>query len=287
MRGFLFDMIRIGDFNELKTVRSTSVGVFLEDQEGTEILLPNKYVPNGIKLGDLLKVFCYLDHEERPIATTLHPKIIRDGFAFLFVAQINRIGAFMDWGLEKQLLAPYSEQLKPMNEGQGYLVHCYLDKDTFRLVATSKVEKYLKKEGHSFQKNDEVSLLAYRKTNIGWEVIINQAFKGLLFFNDIFREIRSGDRLKGYIKNVREDGKIDVSLQPSGVVALESSALRIVDFLKENGGKTTLNDKSTPEEIKEQLQMSKKAFKKGVGILYKQRKISLSEQGIQLTDKTF
>ena len=278
-------MIRIGDYNTLKVARSTSVGVFLDDGEGTEILLPNKYVPIEIQLGQSLEVFCYLDHEERPIATTLRPLIIRDQFAFLSVAQVNKMGAFLDWGLEKQLMVPFREQRVRLEEGKSYVVCCFLDEQSFRLVASTKLDKFLGKKQAEYKEGDKVSLLINRETKLGWEVIIDHAHKGLLFFSDVFKEVRIGDTQLGYIKTIREDGKLDVSLEPIGLGILDSAATRILKELEANDGFLSLHDKSSPDEIKQILQMSKKSFKKGVGVLYKQRKILLLSNGITLKTK--
>ena len=277
-------MIRIGDFNTLKAVRSTSVGIFLSDDEGTEILLPNKYVPKDIVLNESLKVFCYLDHEERPVATTLRPLVARDEFAFLKVAQTNKIGAFLDWGLEKQLFVPFKEQKVRMEEGKSYVIHCFLDELSFRLMASAKIDKFIQSEQSSYNENDKVELLVSRKTNLGWEVVINNAHKGLLFFNDVFKDVKIGDKHIGYIKNVRKDGKIDVTLSPTGIEVLDVSANHLLQTLEANGGFLPLNDTSAPQEIRDTLQMSKKSFKKGVGVLYKARKIELLDSGIRLKD---
>ncbi len=274
-------MIKIGDYNTLRVVRSTSVGIFLEDDQGTEILLPNKYVPNDIRLNQSLEVFCYLDHEERPIATTLKPLVIRDQFAYLEVAQVNKVGAFLDWGLEKQLFVPFKEQKTRMEEGKSYVVHCFLDEESFRLVASTKIDKFFKREWIDYKVNEQVNLLIYRKTDLGWEVIIDNTSKGLLFFSDVFKDISVGDNRAGYIKTIREDGKIDVSLEPIGLKALDASAHRILEELNKRDGFLPLHDKSSPDEIKQVLQMSKKSFKKGVGVLYKQRKIQLLPNGIK------
>ena len=269
----------------MKVARSTSVGVFLDDGEGTEILLPNKYVPTEIQLGQSLEVFCYLDHEERPIATTLRPLIIRDQFAFLSVAQVNKMGAFLDWGLEKQLMVPFREQRVRLEEGKSYVVCCFLDEQSFRLVASTKLDKFLGKKQAEYKEGDKVSLLINRETKLGWEVIIDHAHKGLLFFSDVFKEVRIGDTQLGYIKTIREDGKLDVSLEPIGLGILDSAATRILKELEANDGFLSLHDKSSPDEIKQILQMSKKSFKKGVGVLYKQRKILLLSNGITLKTK--
>ncbi len=275
-------MIELGNYNKLNVIRSTSVGVFLGDNEGTEVLLPNKYVPEDIQLDMELEVFCYLDHNERPIATTLRPKIVRNGFAFLEVAQVSEHGAFMDWGLEKHLLVPFREQAVQMEAGKSYVVHCYLDEKSFRLTGSSRINKFLSNEDAAYEANTEVDLLVSRKTPLGWEVIINNKHKGLVFASDVFVPIAVGTQVKGYIKNFREDKKIDVSLQPIGAKMLEPTAKLILQKLTDSNGFLPLHDKSAPEEIRNVLQLSKKAFKKGIGVLYKERKIALEEDGIRL-----
>ncbi|KAB7531733.1 GntR family transcriptional regulator [Flagellimonas olearia] len=275
-------MIQLGNYNTLQVLRSTSVGLFLGDDEGTEILLPNKYVPEDFKIDMDMEVFCYLDNNERPVATTLKPLIIRNGFAFLEVVEVGEFGAFMDWGVEKHLLVPFKEQTVRMEEGRKYVVHCYLDEKTFRLTGSSKVDKFLSNVEVAYGVNDEVDLLVYRRTPLGWEVIVDERHKGLIFESDVFRPIAIGDALKGYIKNVREDKKIDLSLQPIGAKMLEPTAKMIYDKLVESDGFLPLHDKSSPEEIQQIMRMSKKAFKKGIGILYRQRKINLQEDGIYL-----
>lgn len=274
-------MIRIGDYNELEVIRSTSVGVFLSDQEGTEILLPNKYVPDGVQLKQELRVFCYLDHEERPIATTLKPKVKRGGYAYLQVADVNRNGAFLDWGLEKQLFVPFREQYVKMEIGKKYIVHCFLDEQSFRLAGSSKIDKFLKGD-HDFKVNDAVHLLASRKTQLGWEVVVENKAKGLLFFSDVHKSVEIGASLQGYIKKVRADSKLDITLEPIGVKGLDAAASQILKELESRQGFLPLHDKSSPEQIKTVLQLSKKAFKKGVGTLYRQKKIVLLPDGIRL-----
>ncbi|TMU56288.1 S1 RNA-binding domain-containing protein [Flagellimonas algicola] len=275
-------MIALGNYNTLKVLRSTRIGLFLGDEEGTEVLLPNKYVPEDFEIDMELKVFCYLDSSERPIATTLEPYIIRDGFAYLKVVQVGSYGAFLDWGLEKHLLVPFREQAVRMEEGKSYIVHCYLDEVTFRLTGSGRLNKFLSNEGFDLKPNTKVSLLVSRKTPLGWEVVIEDKYKGLVFESDVFKPIAIGDRLKGYIKSVRPDNKIDVSLQPLGAKMLEPTANLILDKLKENQGFLQLHDKSSPEEIKTELHLSKKAFKKAIGTLYKERKIAIKDDGIYL-----
>jgi predicted RNA-binding protein (virulence factor B family) len=275
-------MIQLGNYNTLEILRSTSVGLFLGDDEGTEILLPNKYVPDPIEIGQKLTVFCYLDSSERPVSTTLEPYIIRDKFAFLEVAEMSAYGAFMDWGLEKHLLVPFREQRLKMEQGKKYVVHCYLDEQSFRLTASNKLDKFLDNDNITKQLNDEVSLLISRKTDLGWEAIVDNKHKGLLFFNDVFKELHIGDSLIGYIKNIRTDKKIDLSLVPIGQKMLEPIAEFILEKIKAEDGFLGLHDKSSPEEIREKLQLSKKSFKKGVGTLYRERKITIETNGIRL-----
>ena len=273
-------MIELGNYNELEVLRDTSVGLFLGSKTGTEILLPNKYVPKSIEIGDQLWVFCYLDHEERPIATTLKPTVIRNKFGFLQVVEVNKIGAFMDWGLEKHLLVPFSEQRDKMKEGQWYVVHCYMDDISFRLVASNKIDKFLNNENLKVREREEVDLLFTRLTDLGWEVIINDVHKGLVYSNEIFKGVAVGDRTIGYVKNIRPDNKLDISLQAIGEKVLEPAANAIYERLKSHGGFLPLHDKSDPLQIKQELQMSKKTFKEGIGTLYKARKIEIKEDGI-------
>ncbi|AWX45922.1 Conserved virulence factor [Flagellimonas maritima] len=275
-------MIELGNYNTLKVLRSTSVGLFLGDDEDTEILLPNKYVPENFQIDDDLRVFCYLDSSERPVATTLEPLIVRNGFAFLKVVEVGPYGAFLDWGLEKNLLVPFREQAVEMEEGKKYIVHCYLDEETFRLTGSSRIKRFLSNENFDIDLNSEVNLLVSRKTPLGWEAIIENKYKGLIFESDVFKSIAVGNELKGYIKNVRPDHKIDISLQPIGAKMLEPTAKLIFEKLKEQNGFLALHDKSSPEAIKNGLQLSKKSFKKAIGTLYKERKIAIKDDGIYL-----
>ncbi|WP_420601398.1 S1 RNA-binding domain-containing protein [Flagellimonas sp.] len=275
-------MIELGNYNTLKVLRSTSVGLFLGDGDGTEVLLPNKYVPEDFEIDADLEVFCYLDNNERPIATTLKPDIVRNSFAYLRVVEVGSYGAFLDWGLEKHLLVPFREQANKMEDGKKYVVHCYLDEETFRLTGSSRLNRFLSNEGFDLQVNNEVNLLVSRRTPLGWEVIIEDKYKGLVFESDVFKPIAIGDQLRGYIKSIRPDNKIDVSLQPIGIQMLEPTAEMIFKKLQQNGGYLALHDKSSPEEIKAQLHLSKKSFKKAIGALYKERKINIKEDGIYL-----
>lgn len=275
-------MIALGQFNKLEILRHTSVGLFLGDDTHSGILLPNKYVPEHYTIGEEITVFCYLDHDERPVATTLEPHIIVGEFQLLKVVEVNEFGAFLDWGLEKHLLVPFSEQRSKMQEGQWYVVHCYLDERSNRLVASNKIDKFLSNDELTVRVRENVELVVTRQTDLGWEVIVNNRHKGLVYFNEVFKKLAVGDVVAGCIKAIRRDNKIDVSLQPLGQKILEPAANKIYDTMLAHKGFLALNDKSDPETIKKELQMSKKTFKKGIGTLYKERKIEIKDDGIYI-----
>ncbi len=274
-------MIQIGDYNTLRILRDTKVGLYLGD-ENEAILLPKKYVPKDFFIGDDITVFVYLDHEERPVATTLKPYIKLNEFAHLKVNYINKFGAFLDWGLEKDLFVPFKEQARPMEEGKRYLVYMFIDEKTNRLVASSKTNQFLSNENLVLQRNEEVDILISHITDAGINVIINQKHKGLAYKNEVYDDVKPGMKTKGYIKTIRPDGKIDVLLRKIGVEAIEPSSQIILDELKANRGFLRLTDNSHPEDIKTVLKMSKKNFKKAVGNLYKQQLIEIKEDGIYL-----
>lgn len=274
-------MIAIGQYNTLKIDRSTNVGLFLT-KEDKDILLPNKYVPKEYTIGDEITVFVYLDHEERPVATTLEPYIKLNEFGWLRVNYINEFGAFLDWGLEKDLFVPFKEQARPMEQGKRYLVYMYADERTNRLVASSKTNQFLSNDEVNLEKNEEVDLIISHITDLGINVIINEKHKGLVYKDETFVEVKPGQRCKGYIKNVRPDGKIDVSFQKLGYDAVEFNAQKILNELQSSRGFLRLNDNSHPEDIKTVLQMSKKTFKKAIGLLYKEKLIEIKDDGIYL-----
>ncbi len=275
-------MIELGRVNNLEILRDTSVGLFLGDEDGNDVLLPNKYVPTSYEIGEKIKVFCYLDYDERPVATTLEPDIMLGEFRLLQVAEVNEFGAFMEWGLEKHLLVPFREQRVKMKEGQWYVVHCYLDERSGRLVASNKLDKFLSNENLDLKEWEQVDLVVTRQTDLGWEVIVNERHKGLVYFNEVFKPINIGDIIPGCIKTIRKDNKLDISLQPLGAKVLEPAANKIFEVLKAKGGFLAVHDKSAPEEIRDIFQMSKKTFKKGLGTLYKDRKIKIESDGITL-----
>lgn len=278
-------MIELGHYNDLEIIRETPQGLYLEDKEGNEVLLPNKYVPESFQIWQTLRVFVYLDHEERLTATILAPFITRNQFAFLRCEMVTKVGAFMDWGLEKQLFVPFKEQARPMQEGSWYIIYMYLDEKTNRLVGSSKTKKFLDNSTVTLNKFDEVKVLVTHITEKGANVIVNGKHEGLIYKEDIFEDIRTGDRFEAFVKKIRPDNKIDIVLQQEGYRSIEPNAQFIYEELQAAGGFLPLHDKSDPETIKNQLGMSKKSFKKAIGTLYKDQKIVIEEDGVHLADK--
>ena len=275
-------MLTLGTFHTLRIDRTTLVGLFLTDEKD-DVLLPIKYVPKKFEMNDMIEVFIYLDHEERPVATTLKPYITLGDYAFLRVNYTNEYGAFLDWGLEKDLFVPFQEQARPMEQGKRYMVHMYLDEKTNRLVGSSKINQFLSKEPLHLESGAEVDLIISHITDLGINVIVNGTHKGLVYKNEVYTDsIRPGDKTKGYIKIIRPDGKIDITFNRIGVEAIEENAQVILDELKASRGFLRLNDNSSPDDIKTILKMSKKTFKKAVGTLYKQKLIEIKDDGIHL-----
>ena len=275
-------MIEIGRSNKLKILRQTSVGLYLGDESGEEVLLPNKYCPKKFELEDKIEVFIYVDFEERKIATNLKPKILLNEFELLQVTAVTNVGIFLDWGLEKDLLVPFRERRQKMQEGKWYIVYLAVDRETDRLYASNIIEKYLQNEVLTVEPGEEVALLVYKKTDLGFSVIVNNKHKGLIFRNEIFREVSIGEQINGFVKNIREDNKLDISIQPIGYRNFNDfNSEIIIQKLAENEGFLPVTDKSSPEEIYKQFGMSKKAFKKSIGALYKQRKITIFSEGIK------
>lgn len=275
-------MIEIGKYNTLNIVRLVPPGAILVDEEENEVLLPNKHVPEGAKEDDELDVFVYTDSEDRIVATTLTPKVMRNEFACLEVKDVNNIGAFLDMGLEKDLLVPFSEQQKNMRPGQWHMVYVYLDQITKRLAGSAKTHYYIESENITLENNQEVDLIIGETTPLGTSVIVDNKYQGLIYENEVFQELLKGDKMKGFVKEVREDGKIDITLRKTGLDQLEDGAAIIMDRLKMNNGKLAIHDKSAPEEIQMMLQMSKKNFKRSLGILYKQKLVKLNPDSIEL-----
>lgn len=274
--------IKLGKFNQLEVVKRVDFGIYLDGGEEGEVLLPTRYVPEDCAVGDILNVFLYLDMEERLIATTLVPYVQVGEFAYLEVAWVNQYGAFLNWGLMKDLFVPFREQKMKMQVGRKYMIHAHLDDESYRIVASAKVERYLSKEKPEYAAGDEVDILVWQKTDLGFKAIIDNKYSGLLYENEIFTPLSAGMQLKAYVKQVREDGKVDLMLQKPGFAKVGDFSKTLLDYLREQGGRIALTDKSPAEEIYEVFGVSKKTFKKGVGDLYKKRLISLQDDAIVL-----
>lgn len=274
--------IELGKHNTLKVVKEVDFGMYLDGGEEGEILLPARYVPEDCQLGDELPVFIYLDNEERLVATTLTPLVEIGQFACLEVAWVNQYGAFLNWGLMKDLFVPFREQKMKMQVGKSYVVYAYLDDESYRIVASAKVDRYLSKEIATYEAGQEVNVLIWQKTDLGFKAIIENKHSGLLYDSEIFQPLRTGMTVKAYVKQVREDGKIDLILQKTGKDKVDDFSTTLLEHIRENGGKTSFNDKSPAEEIYDAFGVSKKTFKKAVGDLYKKHLILLQDDGIVL-----
>lgn len=274
--------IELGKFNQLEVVKEVDFGMYLDGGEEGEILLPTRYVPEDCEIGDFLNVFLYLDIDERLIATTLTPLVQVGQFACLEVAWVNQFGAFLNWGLMKDLFVPFREQKMKMQVGRSYVVHAHIDEESYRIVASAKVERYLSKEFPEYAPEEEVDILIWQKTDLGFKAIIDNKYSGLLYENEIFRTLETGMRMKAYVKQVREDGKVDLILQKPGFEKIDDFAKTLLDHIKEHDGRIDLTDKSPADDIYDTFGVSKKTFKKGVGDLYKKRLIALHEDGITL-----
>jgi predicted RNA-binding protein (virulence factor B family) len=274
--------MELGQINTLEILRETDHGIYLIDADDNEVLLPNRYVPESFKIWDKIDVFVYLDNEERPVASTDFPYVKKGEFALLRCNQVTNFGAFLDWGLVKELFCPFKEQAFPMKPGGWYFVYCYLDEKTERLVASSKTNRFLDNKNLTVAQFEEVDLIVSHPSDIGWNVIVNQKHAGLVYKDKVFKDISVGDQLKGIVKKIRPGNKLDITLEKIGYRNIEPNAERILQELKDNSGYITLTDKSEPEAIKAQLQMSKKSFKKAVGSLYKNRQIDIKADGIYL-----
>lgn len=276
--------IKLGEFNQLEIVKEVDFGLYLDGGDAGEILLPSRYVPAEAKLGDWLNVFLYLDNEERLIATTLTPLVQVGEFAYLEVSWINQYGAFLNWGLMKDLFVPFSEQKMKMQVGNKYIIHAHLDDESYRIVASAKVERYLSKEMPLYNPGDEVNILIWQKTDLGFKAIVENKFGALLYDSEIFAELYTGMKMKAYIKQVREDGKIDLILQKPGIGKVKDFSNELLDYIRANNGFIPFTDKSDAGIIYSTFGVSKKTFKKAVGDLYKKRLIQIKDNGLCLVE---
>lgn len=278
-------MIKIGDYSTLEIIKKVDFGMYLDGGPLGEILLPSRYIPENAKVGDEIEVFLYNDSEDRLIATTEKPKAKVGEFALLEVKAVGEYGAFLDWGLMKDLFVPFKEQAVQMQVGKKYLVRVYLDEKTDRIVASSRWHRFLEEKTDTLRENEQVEIKIANKTDLGYKVIINNSFWGVLYENEIFQPLSTGETKKAYIKKIRDDKRIDVILSKPGVEEVEQTKRDVLAKLEAGGGFIPLTDKSTPEAIYQEMKMSKKNFKRAVGNLYKQRLITLEKDGIRLVEK--
>lgn len=286
--------LKIGEYNKLRVLKKAqrpdshsftkeeTFGLYLDGGDDGEILMPQKYVPENIEIGDEINVFVYLDQDERPVATTETPLAKAGEFAYLECSWVNEYGAFLSWGVTKDLFCPFREQKKRMEIGESYIVHVHIDKETYRLVASAKVEHYLSNDKPDYTPGQPVSLLIWQKTELGFKVIINNMHSGLIYENQIYRYLHTGDRVQGYISQVRPDGKIDCRLQQTGIQESKDFAETLLQYLKDHGGHCNLSDKSDAEDIKRCFHVSKKVYKRAIGDLYKRHLIMITPTSISL-----
>lgn len=274
--------VELGRYNTLRVVKEVDFGLYLDGGEEGEILLPRRYVPAGCEPGDMLRVFIYLDNEERLVATTQEPLAQVGEFACLRVAWVNQYGAFLDWGLLKDLFVPFAQQRERMEVGRKYVVYVHVDEESYRIVATAKVERYLSTRPAPYRPGEEVDVMLWRRTDLGYVAIIDNRYEGLVYANEIFRPVEPGLRLLAYVKQVRPDGKIDLSLQRPGGRPEHDFAAVLLEHLRRHGGHIDQHDGSPAGEIYRVFGVSKKVFKRAVGELYRKRLVTLAPDGIDL-----
>ncbi|MCE7994312.1 MAG: GntR family transcriptional regulator [Roseivirga sp.] len=274
-------MIEIGKTQKLKIAREVEFGMYLTDGEN-EVLLPEKYIPFGCEIGDDIEVFVYNDSKNRPVAVTGEPLAKVGDLVSLEVVHVTQVGAFMDIGLEKDLMVPFREQQTKLEEGKRYAVKVLMDFKTNRMIGTTKLTEFMEEGHEGLEEGEEVDIIIWQRTDLGFRVIINQKYEGLIYQNEIFQDVQSGDTRKAFIKKLREDGKIDVALQRQGYTVVRDMSSVVLQKIEESGGVLNLGDKSSPEDIKEQLGMSKKNFKKILGGLYKSGKVEIFNHEVRI-----
>lgn len=279
------EKIQLGAFNRLTIAKEVDFGLYLDGGDEGEILLPRRYVPATYKIGDEIDVFLYLDQDERLVATTEQPLAQVGDFAYLECSWVNEYGAFLNWGLMKDLFCPFREQKKRMEIGSSYIVYVTVDEESYRMMASAKVEHFLSKDKPPYKAGDEVQIIVWQKTDLGFKAIIDNAYAGLIYRDQIFKYVHTGDRMKAYVANVRPDGKIDLTLQHTGRQQTLDFSETLLTYLHEHGGTCDLGDKSDAEEIKARFEVSKKVYKKAIGDLYRRRLITITDGGIHLVEE--
>jgi len=278
-------MIKVGEYNKLTAARMLDHGWYLTDDVENSVLLPMKWVPINIEEGLEIEVFIYRDSEDRLIATTITPLLLAGQFAKVQVKDVTKIGAFVEMGVEKDLLVPFAEQMKDLDVGDECVIHMFLDNVTDRLTGSTKIEKFLKTFDIPYEEGERVNALVYKYTDIGFKVIIENEYLGMIYHNQVFDPIKVGDTLQVYVNKLREDGKIDLLIQKPGHLSIGDSTENVLQYLKDNDGFTPINDKTAPEVIYDIFKMSKKQYKKAIGGLYKKKLIKITEEGIFLINK--
>ncbi|MBB6004661.1 S1 RNA-binding domain-containing protein [Arcicella rosea] len=274
--------LQLGKYNRLQVIKELDFGLYLDGFEGEEILIPRVYVPEGTEIGQFLDVFIYRDSEDRLIATTLKPLATVGEFAYLKVKDVSKLGVFLDWGLMKDLFVPFGEQLSKMAVGRSYLIYIYIDEETQRIVASAKIDKFLPEVGQVFAEKDEVELLPYEYTDLGIKALVNKCKIGIIYKNEIFKIVNLGEFTIGYIKKIREDGKLDLTLEKIGFDRIDNVKQSILSLLIAQNGFLPYTDKTDAGVIYANLQMSKKDFKKAIGGLYKEKRIFIKEDGVYI-----
>ena len=270
--------MKIGEYNELRINRMVDFGAYLIDEDTHEVLLPKRYLTPDMQVGNNIRVFVYNDSENRPVATTEVPKAVVGDFALMRVKAVNKVGAFLDWGLTaKDLLVPFSEQRVDMQAGRSYIVRVYLDEASHRIVASAKLAKFLNQTEPDYYHREKVEVLVVQRSDLGYRVIVEGAHWGQIYQNETYQDVNVGDRLTAFVKQVRPDGKVDLTLSKIEKMRVDDLSDRILDYLKANNGEMTLTDKASPDDINKVFQCSKKDFKKALGLLYKQQKVTLGD----------
>ncbi len=278
-------MIEIGKMNSLKIVRTDNKGTFLDGGDSGEIMLPRRETPRDLKTGDNIEVFIYPDSNRKIVATTKKPLGMAGQYAWLKVISVDSVGVFMDWGLRKDLMVPFSEQKQRLREGRSYIVFIYFDEKSNRIVASSKLHKYFKDNPTGYKEGAEANLMIYGQTEIFYKVIVDNAYQGVLYKNEVFQKLYLGQQMKGYIKKVREDGKIDLLFHKPGYTKVNILAKKITERLEYEGGFIAITDKSSPELIYKLFGESKSTFKNAIGLLYKNKTINIEKDGIRLREE--
>lgn len=278
--------MKLGEYNDLKVARFVDFGAYLSDEDGNEVLLPAKYINRdaGVEIGSTLSVFVYNDSMDRPVATTQIPLATVGQLAFLSVTAVNDIGAFLDWGLEKNLLVPFREQKVRMRKGGEYLVYVYLDHASQRIVASAKYEKFIDNVFPDYEVGAPVDAMIVSRSDLGYKVVVDNRFSGMIYENDVFRDLEPGDSVKGYVKKVRDDGKLDITIRERQKGRVAVVAQEIIERLRRSGGYAEIGDFSTPDYIRASFNCSKKDFKIAIGNLMKAGKIAKTEKGLELLD---